>query len=156
MNWVERRWKRDKNLTTGAPDVWQSVATAIDTACQSLKEHYSGKADITCTAQNGHRMLVVVNRKGVPLDIQAYTARVDIQIIYKADENKIDVVVGYNKSSKSFLIKSDEQHAFLVHNNAEISPDEFSRLILEESVFTVREEIHSGSSGSYGPDAWMR
>ena len=136
MNWVERRWKCERNLASGAPDVWQSVAAAIDNACQSLKEHYSGKADITCTAQNGHRMLVVVNRKAVPLDIQAYTARIDIQIIYKSDENKIDVVVGYNRSSKSFTIKADEQHAYLAHNNAEISPQTNSRALFWKRLFS--------------------
>ncbi len=154
MNWVERRWKREQNLSTGAPAIWQAVATSIDNACQSLKEHYSGTADITCTVQNGHRIHVKVNRKAVPYDIQAYTAQIDVQVIFKADERKIDVVIGYNKPPKSFPIASDEEHAFLLHNSKEISPDEFSQLILEETVFKVKEEIHH-RSGSGGSSSWM-
>ncbi len=153
MNWVERRWKREQNFINGAPLVWQAITTAIDNACESLKEHYSGSAEITCTQQNGHRVHVAVNRKAVPSDIQAYTAKIDVQIIYKADERKIDVIIGYNKPPKSFTITSDEAHTFLLHGGKEISADEFSQLVLEEIVFKVKEEIHQ-RSGPGMPIPW--
>ena len=156
MNWVERRFQREENLSKGAPVVWQSLVSDIDNACQSLKEHYSGKADITFNQADGHRILVTVNRKAVPYDIQAYTATLNIQVVFKADENKIEVIIGYGKKPTSFPIRSDEKHAFIVYNNAEISTDELSRLILEETVFTVKEEINRHPDGPFVPDSWMR
>jgi len=157
MNWVEKRWTIEQNLIKGAPEVWQAVVTAIDNACQTLKQHYSDVSDITCKPQNGHRVLVSVNRKQIPAHLSVYDERIDIQIIYERAESRIAVIVGYNKTPKHFPSRSDETHAFLIHDinaRAEISPDDFSQLVLQDAFFTVRE-TKSSQSHSGGPSSWM-
>jgi hypothetical protein len=151
MNWVEKRWLIEQNLVNGSVEVWNSVSTALDNACQTLKQHYSESSDITYEPQNGHRIVIKVNRKRVPVGIQSYDPRVDIQIIYERIENRISVIVGHNKSPKHFPIQSDETHAFLSHGGKEISPDEFSKLVLEDAFFKVRElsGSHSGNASSW-------
>jgi hypothetical protein len=155
MNWVERRWTIEQNLSKGAAEVWNSVSTALDNACQTLKQHYSEFADITYSPQNGHRVVITVNRKRIPAHIQAFDQRIDIQIIYERTENRISVIVGYNKSPKHFPIQSDETHAFLFHSGKEISPDDFSKLVLEDAFFKV-QELGSSQSHSGGPSSWAR
>jgi hypothetical protein len=63
MNWVEQRYLIEQNYIKGAPEVWNAVSTAVDNVCQTLKQHYSEFSDITFKPQNGHRIIVSVNRK---------------------------------------------------------------------------------------------
>ena len=153
MNWVEKRWTIEQNLANGSAEVWNSVSIALDNACQTLKQHYSEFADITYRPQNGHRVIVGVNRKRVPEHIQSFDPKIDIQIGYERTDNRISVIVGYNKTPKHFPIQADETHAFLVHNGKEIAPDEFSKLVLEDIFFHVREASRGGHSG--GSSSWM-
>jgi len=112
MNWVEKRWTCERNLVTGAPEVWQSVSTALDNACQSLQEHYASLNGIEFRPQNGHRALITVTRNQIPAGVEQYHSTVNVQVIFEPFENRINVIVGYNKNPKHFPIKSDETHAF--------------------------------------------
>jgi hypothetical protein len=58
MNWIDKRASRDKNIE-GASELWQRAASAIDNPCTSFKNHYSHVGEISCSPENGHRVLVV-------------------------------------------------------------------------------------------------
>lgn len=155
MNWIEKRWSREQHLSKDAPEIWQAVTVAVENSCTSFMQHYSALSGVTFKQQNGHRILVTVTRKYVPTGISSYQSEVPVQLIYEQGENQINVVIGYNKNPKKFEIKSDEEHAFIFYGGKEISPDELSRLVLEDIFFKI-EDLNTSNSHSIGaPPSWM-
>jgi hypothetical protein len=123
-NWVELRFLREKNLKEGASKVWADTVSAIRDACDSFNTHFS-PANTNFHTEN-NTVTVGVDRK-----VQGYTI---ITVDFLPQGPSI-VVTTRAQVKIVFQIASDEKHAFITTDAKEITPDEFSRLVLEEAMF---------------------
>lgn len=140
MNWIDRRFGREHHLNN-APDVWQKVSTAIDDACKSFNERGEfGKAETY--PQNGHRILVIIEHEP-PKQFQMDMKR-RVTIAFEESAPRITVTVDA-LPAKTFPIEADEQHCFLKWAGAEISPDDFSKIALEDALFKKKSLPPSSS-----------
>lgn len=123
-NWVERRALRQKNLIEQSDKVWEDARMAIIEACSNFKTFFSELGDVECTPKNGKQLMVEVR-------IKEEKRRVRIERLW---DYKIAVTVD-DKPTVDCAISSDETHAYILHGQNEINPDEFSKLILEKPFF---------------------
>lgn len=125
-NWVERRALREEHLRN-ASFLWQSVKSAIDECCNSYRENFSGLAQVQNQEQNGHRMLIIVRR------ISGGNSR-QISVAFSDQDKLIRVTVDGQRAEAS-PIDADELHSFIKRDEKEITPEEFTQVVLEEHLF---------------------
>jgi len=153
-NWVERRFRKENNLTQ-AEELWQAVVTAIHNACTSFSAHYAELAGVQLSPQNGHRLRITVTyTSNRPMVYQNQNQTI-VQIAFDPNKPCITVTAGGNPV-KEFLIEADENHCFLKVSGSEVSPDECSKRALEDVLFKQSSlGNNSGRSSPGGPTSWM-
>ena len=136
-DWVERRALRQQNLSTQAADVWQAAIVAVENSCNSFRKYYATRAQVLVKPQNGHRLLVNITLENAPPGSSSPTKIKRLVAISFAEAETpptITVTVD-NGPAKTFQIEADEQHCYICFEKKEVSPDEFSRLALEDALF---------------------
>jgi len=153
LNWVQRRARRELILDTQAGDIWNDVRAALQDACNSYNEHYSTaptSPEVTCNLENGSRIKFA--RTLPPDNVQRFhAARISLLVSYDKATHAINVTS--DETSKSaFRITSDENAAFIEYGGKPQTPDEVSRRILEEFLFspTAPRRPRSGPSSPAG------
>jgi hypothetical protein len=136
MNWVDRKFARERNLGK-ATAVWNSSIAAIHDAVKSFTDNGEyGTAQIF--PQNGDRILVEVEQ---PQHENAHIYIADpkrrVQIAFDPATPAITAAVD-GSPVKTFPLEADETHCFLKFGGVEISPDEFSKHALNEAFFTPK------------------
>jgi hypothetical protein len=128
MNWIERKAASEKHLANYAIDTWDAAMTAIDNCLKSFKEHYGQLATVSQEIENGHRLTLTIKFGEPSLPLRK------VVIAFNEDKQEIVVIVDGNLPAW-YAIKSDENHAFIVWRDKEISADGFSELALRAALF---------------------
>jgi hypothetical protein len=137
MNWVDRRFARERNFAQ-AVDVWNSIVGAIHDVVESFnREGKYGRA--TVFSQNSPLLRIEVEQTHG----NAY--------VRPTETMRRRVTIGFNNGNEpaitasldaeplvTFPIEADEIHCFVRHRGAEISPDDFSKIALEKAFFTPK------------------
>jgi hypothetical protein len=147
LNWVERKFVREQNLTK-ADDLWQAVLTAIEGACKSFNTYYSAIGNAKVSPQNGHSILVEVAHRATqtaPMD-----TRRRVRILF--DERTLTVTLDEH-SARTVQVEADQERCFLKYGKGELTPDKFSEFALGDAFFTPRNP-HAPSSPAPGSWNW--
>lgn len=131
LNWVERRARRESNLSQ-AVEVWESVRTAISDCCESFNENYPHIGQVKHQPENGRRVRVIVTFNAP----QRVSRNIAIEFS-KGDKDSVITCTVDGGAAKKFSILADENHAFLKYANQEISPDRLTEIALEDALFKL-------------------
>lgn len=135
-NWVERRASREQHLRAAA-DVWRNALAAILQAIGSLRRHYSDVATVEITEHNrDHVMIEILPRscRGLAAHDRGGAVVIDLQFLSEAPQ----IIVGMDRGRiQRFAIEADCDHAYLAFQGRELLLDEFSRIVLEDTFFSL-------------------
>jgi hypothetical protein len=130
-NWIERRYAIEYCLAKDKGEVWNSVRSALQDACESFNKHYASRGELTIQLENGFRIRIsfpsadLLDQLEHPVD--------SIIVVFNPKIPAIDWA--FADGSHSIVISSDEHEAFLVEDGKRLTPDDLSRKILEPLVF---------------------
>jgi hypothetical protein len=129
MNWVERRFLSRSILRERAVDVWNDVRSSFQDACASYNEHRQPEApEVSCLLENGHRIRITFAPAG--------KRKLILLISFDSAKNSIAIVADRpGEAPVQCPILADELEAYPTIEGGRVSPDEFSRHILEPWFF---------------------
>jgi hypothetical protein len=139
-NWVERRAIQDRNLESGAPQIWSAVRSALDDACRSYNAHYIhdfNRPEVRFNPENGSRAIIVrtlYTDRGIATDERTE------EILVTFDSTIPAIVATRKDKSERFDIASDQNSAFVARGDKRLDADEISRAILEPLFFRKGEK----------------
>jgi hypothetical protein len=125
-NWVERRWQREQQLETQAPELWNQVRGAIQDACASFKQRYRDGPTVECTLENGTRIRIVVKR-GRQMS--------EAVVSYDNDLRFIDVAGAGHKKRYVIDVGDEGTHIKHVGMHFVVTPDALSDQVLRPLLF---------------------
>jgi hypothetical protein len=145
-NWVEKRARHDQKLkdenawmaakaAIKDETIWMDAKAAITDCCRSFQRHYSCLATVDCEHVTAKytRVFVTFNKQ-IPGQPPPADPRVTlVEIMFDGAKPQITVTIGENVTY--FPIDANEERAFVAHYGRELSPDEFSRIALEDVFF---------------------
>ncbi len=126
MNWVDRRFARERHLND-ISEVWADLCIAMRSAVASLNEHYrkdNPPVEIMETERSSHFQIQVPVKAGPSI-------RIDINL----DGNKITAAYTNGHNNTRLRIDADHESAYLKQGETRCDPDEASRRILERVFF---------------------
>ena len=136
-NWVERRASREQHLANAA-EVWRKAQTAVAHASDSLRRHYSAVATIRIVKQSTDELVLAVSRSASPGSTERGPEVGSCLISLKFFPKGPQIMLTSNRGRQErFPIEADCDHAYLSLQGRELLYDEFSRLVLEDSFFSL-------------------
>jgi hypothetical protein len=138
-NWVERRAKREKNLTNGASQLWEDAAKAIKACCESFSSHYRANSiSVQGEIREGWLMITVARADGRGTEAQiqfSFNNEPRPCIRVKKITPQTTAYSSAGEVNQEFWIGSDEDHAFIEHQGGIISSDKLSEEALKDVFF---------------------
>ena len=132
MNWVDRRAHRE-TLLSHSDEVWNSVRSAVQDACESFNGHYATtQTPVVCKAENGSRLFI--SRTIVADRVRIFS---DIKLHALVAFSGLEITVTYKNGFKAYQITADDESAFVVDKGKRQTPDEVSQSILEPVLYPV-------------------
>lgn len=125
-NWIELRALQERSLRQRAPEVWESIQTAIDDCCTSFNRHYRRIARARSTVPGRGWVVVEI---AFPVNQQCRVS-IEFSELAKTVTCTVD-----RQRSFVFNILADENHAYIQYLDKEISADELTEIALEKVFF---------------------
>jgi hypothetical protein len=136
-NWVERRASREQHLANAA-EVWRKAQAAVAHASDSLRRHYSAVATIRIIKQSTDELVLAISRSTSPGSTEGGPELGTCCISLKFFPKSPQIVLTSNRGRQErFPIQADCDHAYLSLQGRELLYDEFSRVVLEDSFFSL-------------------
>ena len=139
-NWVERRASKEQNLANAA-EVWRKAQAAVTHASDSLRRHYSAVATIRVIKQGSDELVLAISKSTSPnpglRSAEVGTCLVSLKFSREGPQSPQIVLTSNRGRQERFAIEADCDHAYLTSQGRELLYDEFSRLVLEDSFFSL-------------------
>jgi len=136
-NWVERRASREQHLANAA-EVWRKAQAAVSHASDSLRRYYSAVATIRVIKQSADELVIAISRSSSGGTTERAAGASDCLICLNFSSKNPQINVTSNRGRhERFPIEADCDHAYLSSQGRELLYDEFSRVVLEDSFFSL-------------------
>jgi hypothetical protein len=148
LNWVERRFQRQRLLHTEAPELWNQIRGAIQDNCESFNRIYAvalgAGQQVFCNLENGQRIRI---HRTVPATSSfEQPKRLETLVYFREADHTISITS--ESGSRAFYMDADIRgmSVFISANRSGesgwLSPDQIAERVLEGILFPrlVRDE----------------
>lgn len=145
MNWVERKYLKEKAISDGAPNLWLGFCTEIKDSVDAFNKCFApAGGPVACEPQSNHLHL---SRKLRPEIVAPQSnVRATVEATFEAAKDPPRIVTQTSRPNvkggrsivrtHDFAMSADQEgRAFLVHHAEEVSFEQAAQIVLEDYLF---------------------